>query len=122
MPQLRLEFSPNIIEKNNMANLFQECHSILEKMLPTDINTCKSRAIECETFYVGDGNSNNAFVHVSLKVMPGRDEDVLKNVGETMMGLLQQHFSNSLQKLRLQITLEIMELEKLISDCIAACS
>jgi 5-carboxymethyl-2-hydroxymuconate isomerase len=112
MPQLRLEFSSNILEKSNLTHLFQECHVMLEKMLPTNISTCKSRATECATFYVGDGNPQNAFVHVSLKVLPGREAEILKNVGETMMGLLQKHFAHSLQALKLQITLELMELEK----------
>lgn len=112
MPQLRLEFSSNVLEKTNMTSLFHECHLILEKTLPTQINTCKSRAIECDLFYVGNGNQNNAFVHVSLKVLPGRDVETLKKLGEVMMDLFQKYFADSMQKLNLQITLEIMELEK----------
>lgn len=112
MPQLRLEFSSNVLEKNNFSKLFEKCHSTLEKMLPTEISSCKSRAIECERFYVGNGNSHNAFVHVSLKVLPGRDAEILQTVGEKIMELLLNHFSDSLQQLKLQITLEIMELER----------
>ena len=112
MPQLILEFSSNIVEKINMTNLFQECHSILEKMLPTDIDSCKSRLTECHNYYIGNGEPNNAFVHISLKIMPGRSFDTLKNVGDNMMAVLKRYFANSLKKLKLQITLEIMELEK----------
>lgn len=112
MPQLRLEFSSNIHEKNNMNNLFRQCHSILEKNLPTALNTCKSRAIECTDFYIGDGNSRHAFVHVSLKVMPGRSGEILENVAGKIMALLKEHFAKSLETLNLQITLELMELEK----------
>lgn len=68
MPQLILEFSSNILEKNN------------------------------------------AFVHISLKVMPGRSFDTLKNIGENMIELLKKYFSDSLEKLNLQITLEIIAL------------
>jgi len=81
MPQLILEFSSNILEKNNLVTLFQECHSILEKKLPTDIDSCKSRAIECHDYYIGNGEPNNAFVHISLKIMPGRSLDTLKKCG-----------------------------------------
>jgi 5-carboxymethyl-2-hydroxymuconate isomerase len=110
MPQLRLEYSANIIEKNNMASLFQECHSILEKMLPADINACKSRAIECSNYYVGNGHPENAFVHLSLAVLPGRKTETLKNTGEMIHGILKSHFSQSFKKLNLQITLEVREL------------
>lgn len=112
MPQLTLEFSSNIIEKNNLSSLFQECHSILEKILPTDINSCKSRSIECHNYYIGNGEPNNAFIHISLKIMPGRSFDTLKNTGDNMMAILKNYFSTSLKKLNLQITLEIMELQK----------
>lgn len=112
MPQLRLEFSSNIHEKNDMSSLFRQCHSILEKNLPTALNTCKSRAIECTDFYIGDGNHTHAFVHVSLKVMPGRGGDILENVAGKIMAVLKEHFAKSLGLLNLQITLEVMELEK----------
>lgn len=112
MPQLILECSSNVLEKNNINKLFQELHSILEKMLPTDIRSCKSRLIECHTYYIGNGQANNAFVHVSLKVMPGRSSDTLNNTGNTMMESLKTYFANSLKKLNLQISIEIMELQK----------
>ena len=112
MPQLTLEFSSNLIEKNNLFNLFQECHSILEKILPTNIESCKSRSIEYHNYYIGNGEPNNAFVHISLKIIPGRSFETLKNVGESMMVVLKNYFSNALNKLNLQITLEIMELQK----------
>jgi 5-carboxymethyl-2-hydroxymuconate isomerase len=112
MPQLILEFSSNIVEKNNLANLFQEFHSILEKILPTDIDSCKSRSMECHNYYIGNGDPNNAFVHISLKIMPGRNLDTLKNVGDSMMAILKIYFASSLKELNLQITLEVMELQK----------
>jgi len=112
MPQLILEFSSNVIEKNNVLSLFKNCHSLLATMLPTDLDSCKSRSIECATYCVGNGNINNAFAHLSLKVMPGRRPDTLKKTGDSMMDLLKSYFTESLKKLNLQITLEIIELEK----------
>ena len=112
MPQLILEYSSNILEKDNMKPLFQEYHSILEKTLPTDINNCKSRAIACDDYYIGQGQPNNAFIHISLKIMPGRDFETLKNTADAMMSTSKNHFSGSLQKLNLQITIEIIDLEK----------
>lgn len=112
MPQLILEYSSNIFEKDAMKPLFQEYHSILEKNLPTDIDRCKSRAIACHDYYIGNGQPNNAFIHISLKIMPGRDFNTVKNVADAMLIASKQHFSASLQKLNLQITIEVMELEK----------
>lgn len=112
MPHLVLEFSSNIIEKNNIQSLFKNCHSILEMMLPTNLISCKSRSIECNIFYIGDGQPKNAFVHLTLKVMPGRSPDTLKTLGDAIMNLLRSHFTESLKHLNLQITLEIIKLQK----------
>lgn len=107
MPHLVLEYSANVIEKNNFNALFQQCHALLAKLLPTDIHNCKSRTLECTSYYVGTGQPQNAFIHVSLKIMPGRDTDTLNQVAQALLSLFQDHFAESLQTLDLQITLEI---------------
>lgn len=112
MPQLTLEFSENVIEKNELDNLFQRCHMVLAEILPTSIESCKSRAIEHKIYYIGNGAPNNAFVHVNLKIMAGRSYDTQNAAGHEVMELLKTHFAKSLAKLNLQITLEIDELQK----------
>ena len=111
MPQLILEYSANIIEKENLINLFQQCHEFLAKSLPTELASCRSRAIKCENYCIGDSAVANAFVHISLKVMPGRSKDTLDSVGQSMMNILTRYFEKSLQQLKLQISLEIIELQ-----------
>lgn len=111
MPHLILEYSANIIEEEKIPELFQECHVLLAEMLPTDIQGCKSRAYKSNTYLIGSNQPNNGFVHVDLKVLPGRTKETLQQVGLNMMTLLQNYFSESLQQLNLQITLEISELQ-----------
>jgi len=111
MPQLTLEFSSNLLEKNNLTNLFKQCHTILSETLPTQLSSCKSRAIKCKRYVVGDGHPDNAFVHINLKVLPGRTLEKRNILGEKIMETLKQFFSDSINKLNLQITLEIMELQ-----------
>ncbi len=91
MPQLTLEFSPTVVEKEDMIGLFQKCHEILVQTLPTELGSCKSRAFETPIFYIGDGDPNNAFVHVSLKSMPGRTVETLTQAGENLMKLFKTH-------------------------------
>jgi len=110
MPHLVLEYSANIIEKHAMDRLFRVCHETLAKELPTEINSCKSRALECSSYYVGSGEPGNAFIHAALKVLPGRTPEQLRHVGSKVMETLKSHFSESLQTLSLQITLEVVEL------------
>lgn len=110
MPQLTLEFSKNIFEKNGMVSLLTQCHQFIAETLPTDIMGCKSRAIEHTCYCVGDGEANNAFVHVTLKVLPGRNSETLALLGNGIMEILADYFAESAKTHQLQITLEIDEL------------
>lgn len=113
MPHLILEYSANVIEKSQLNTLLKSIHPVLVEMLPADLGACKSRAIECAHFCVSNGNVNNAFVHVTLKIMSGRTEDTLKKVGEKIMAMLKAYFSESMGKLQLRISIEISELSKI---------
>lgn len=110
MPHLTLEFSSNTLERN-FSKLFAECHSILVNTLPTELASCKSRAIEAYASHLGDGNKNNAFVHLNLKIMAGRSLETRKQAGDNLLAALKTHFAGSMHALNLQITIEIMELE-----------
>jgi 5-carboxymethyl-2-hydroxymuconate isomerase len=110
MPQLLLEMSSNVKEQENINHLLQACHAILADRLPTDLASCKSRAIIYDTYCVGDGNSNNALVNLTIKILTGRTQETLTSIGNSIMAILKNYFIKSLQELNLQITIEISEL------------
>lgn len=112
MPHLTLEFSANVTPQHNLESLFLICHDLLANILPTDIASCKSRAIKQDIYSVGNGETNNAFIHLTIKVMAGRSEETLQRLGNSVMQVLQNHFMQALQTLNTQITLEIVELSK----------
>ena len=109
MPHLILEYSANVIEPN-FSELFRECHQLLASQLPTKIENCKSRTIKCLNYYVGEGIADSAFVHVTLKIMPGRSQAVLQTAGQGLLALLKKYFSESCQQLNLGFSVEINEL------------
>lgn len=113
MPQLTLEYSSNIIEKTQMPALFQKCHTILAEMLPADINACKSRAIECSDFYIGNGEKTHAFVYLKIQVLPIRTQAVREATANAILPVLKEHFYASLNALALQIIVEMSELSSI---------
>jgi 5-carboxymethyl-2-hydroxymuconate isomerase len=108
MPHFILEHSGNV--KTDFAQLFEQCNHILVKDLPADLSHCYSRAIRCETFRVADGADDKAFVHATLKIMPGRTKETLQTVGKNLLETLKKFFSEPAKKLNLAISLEIVEL------------
>jgi 5-carboxymethyl-2-hydroxymuconate isomerase len=112
MPQFILEYSENVIEQDHLPALLQKINFYLTDVLPADIHACKSRAIKQTIFCVGEGQPSNAFIHGTLKIMPGRTFEKLTEAGNGIMDILKSHFSESAKQLNLQITLEIDELQK----------
>jgi 5-carboxymethyl-2-hydroxymuconate isomerase len=111
MPHIILEISDNVIEKD-FSNLFCEIHNILVSNLPTKLESCKSRAIRHKEFLVGDGDLNNAFVHLSISVLQGRSKEVLSNTTKILFACLKENLRDSISKLDLKISIELKELSE----------
>jgi 5-carboxymethyl-2-hydroxymuconate isomerase len=109
LPHFILEYSANVLTPDFSA-FFKECHSLLANQLPTKISSCRSRAIKCNDYRVGAGDAPYGFVHVTLKIMPGRTQAVLEATGQALLELLKNNFSASSQNVPLEISLEINEI------------
>lgn len=114
MPHLLLEYSNNILE-SDFIELLQRCHTVMTSRLPTTLESCKSRVLKHDVYCVSDGKPQNAFVSVTLKIMPGRSADILHKLSEELMEMFTTHFSASRKKLNCQITLEIVEISNFYS-------
>lgn len=111
MPHLTLEYSSNIKERD-FKTIFHELHKILVTVCSASLESCKSRAIQHEIFYIGDGNPKNAFVHLEICLADGRPLKIREEVGQQMLEVLSKYFSKSLRDLNLQITVESKEFQR----------
>ncbi len=112
MPHAILEHSQNIIESVDPHELFRRLHEIMTTAGPFALDDIKSRIYVSDHFYIADGNPHNAFVHLSIGVLEGRDPQVLEAVGEGVLGLLRETYAESLESLACQITVEIREMPR----------
>lgn len=112
MPHITLEYSSNIIEKDQSFSddLFPKIHTLLINDLGANINACKSRSIKFDDFYLADG-SDKSFVFFEVKILPGRIEDKIEIFSQNLLELAKNYFSESLQKKNLAISVNIVEME-----------
>ncbi len=111
MPHLILEYSANVPEKNGFHTLFMRLHTLLAQSLPTELSGCRSRALECVHYCVGDGNEHNAFIHLTLKIMPGRSEEKRMKLGNELVAALQEYCSKNFHAQKIQLSVEMLELQ-----------
>jgi 5-carboxymethyl-2-hydroxymuconate isomerase len=89
MPQITLEHSKNL-KLNDTSKLLLGIHQILAENLPTDIESCKSRIITHNNFLVGT-NPENAFLYLSIHILPGRIDEVINKTTNILSNYLKQN-------------------------------
>lgn len=112
MPHFVLEYSDNIREKAGFEALFKQIHEILVTKGPVPLKAIKSRAIMHRDFRVGDGDKSNAFVHLTLSLMKGRDLALRKALGEALFSCLKGFFAQSYKELNCSFSFEIREMDR----------
>lgn len=111
MPHLILEASANIHESNaRLQQLLVECQDLLVKELPTQLKSCKSRVILHDIYVLGDNHPDNAFVHLTVKLLKGRTPDLLNKVANILRDTILKHCVRSSESLHLGVSVEITEL------------
>ncbi len=112
MPHFVLEYSNNLKVKKTHLSLFTKFHNLAEEKLGIDKLNCKSRAVRRKNFYVGDGDPNHAFVHLTIRLFEGHNPAAKQEVGSIALGLLQDFYKKSSKKLIFQPSVEIVEIKK----------
>lgn len=112
MPHLTLEYTANIQQEMDSAELFAGLHQILATTGGTSIENCKSRAIRLENFHISRGAASDAFVHLEIHFMGGRSPEVQHAIGEQSLAWLTSYFTPCIDRLATQITVEITEIQK----------
>ncbi|MGB0720522.1 MAG: 5-carboxymethyl-2-hydroxymuconate Delta-isomerase [Bdellovibrionales bacterium] len=77
MPHIIVEYSDHLAL--DIPALLHDLHHDLAGRETVDINAIKTRAIPIKNCVVADADTANSFIHVSLKLLPGRDAALKAN-------------------------------------------
>jgi len=111
MPQIKLEYSSNILSDVNYKNLFLEIHRNVAQIISCDIMNCKSRAIKVDNYFIGEGEQQNAMIHLDIAILDGRPDKVKIELGEKILSILETYFSDT-DSLALQVTVDVKDLQR----------
>lgn len=111
MPHFVLELSDNIQDRIDVDRVLKSLHETLVSSGPFAMSSIKSRVIRHESYRVGNGDRANTFVHLSLAILPGRDENCKKEVAKALFAELKKFFPKTITESPHSITCEIRELD-----------
>ncbi len=109
MPHLILEYSENLSDHMDVPVVLQRLHETMSDVPTIDLHRIKSRAYKVDTYIVGDYDDTNQMVHLTVKLMEGRDVALRHDIADSLHKVISSHL---LEDLNCQITVEIQELEK----------
>lgn len=92
MPHITLEHSANLPPPSDLPALFASCHEALAR-LGVALDDCRSRAYCCDSYRVGSGAPDRAFVHLTLAVLDRRPASFQREAGEHMLRLVREAFA-----------------------------
>lgn len=107
------EYSANLpADVLNLPGLMEKMHSAAAASGVFPLAGMRSRAIRCDEFRVGDGNPDNGFVNLSMKVGAGRDLDTRMAIGRSLFDILIEHLQPLFASRGLAVSFEMRELEQ----------
>ena len=112
MPHFVLEYSDNILGHIDFRDFFKRLHSLLVQNGPFKLSDIKSRGVPLQQFYVAYGKESNAFIHLTLSILKGRDLSIRQALGEKILAFLKEEFADSCTELNCSVTTEIREMER----------
>jgi 5-carboxymethyl-2-hydroxymuconate isomerase len=112
MPHLVLEYSANVLDTVDTRALFSELHTALLEFEAFPLADMKSRVAKYNEYFLGDGDARNAFVHLHVNLLSGRDISVRQRITQACIKILTQRFARSVEHLHCQVSVELREMER----------
>ena len=108
MPHLTLEYSDNI--EVDVQTLLARLHEEVIATGAINLKGIKSRAIKHTQYRLADGDSDYAFVHVSLLIREGRPIEVQKEATQRVMKVLKETFGSRFENGYLSLSVDLKEM------------
>jgi 5-carboxymethyl-2-hydroxymuconate isomerase len=111
VPHLLIEYSANLDPQIQIRALIDKLHTTAIATGVFPVGGARTRAMRRELFRVADGNVNNAFVHLTMRVGHGRSVETRRAAAEAIFAALVEHLDPIYQCTPLAISAEMQEID-----------
>lgn len=114
MPHIIIEHSKNILEKESLE-IGREIQRIMARISEGnfDPDQCKIRCIAYQNYLVGLEKNNENFIHISIKILSGRDVVIRKKLAIATFEYVKNFYKNlKLSQKRCDISVDVIEVDR----------
>jgi 5-carboxymethyl-2-hydroxymuconate isomerase len=112
MPVVSLEYTNNLAIGAQVKPFLKEVHNILVEIIKTDLLTCRSTITCHEDYVIGDSDPRNAFIQLSIRMLPGRSKETKDELGHRLFTMIKQAFSKEIEKHTTQVRVYLTEVDR----------
>lgn len=111
MPHIIIEYSANLRDALDPASLVEATHRAAAQTGAFQPDAIRTRAVQRDVYRVADGKPNRAFVHVVLRMRPGREPEMKQAIGQAVFEALCTELAPAFDAYRLGLTFELQEID-----------
>lgn len=115
MPHITVEYSSNLNQRISMRDVIAGIHAAVLASGAFEKGGVRTRAISQDLYVVADGDPDNSFIHVDMRIAPGRSAETKKQVSQSILEVLREHTKEVMKQYGLGISIEIRELDQTAS-------
>jgi|TARA_A100001391_G_scaffold203753_1_gene196961 5-carboxymethyl-2-hydroxymuconate isomerase len=112
MPQLEIEYSANLPIAEQLRGLAISLHREIAKAADADLASFKTRLSPLENVVIADGGPKHGMVHLDVRLLSGRSDDVKYAVGAIALETVRAHLENLVGNFDVQFTVEVHDLDR----------
>ncbi|MEZ5825244.1 MAG: 5-carboxymethyl-2-hydroxymuconate Delta-isomerase [Geminicoccaceae bacterium] len=115
MPHLIVEYSGNLEGRVDMRGL---CDTLRRAAIETGVFPMpgiRVRAVRCDIFSIADGNPENAFIDISIRLRAGREMDAKKRATEAVFEAARTFLAAHFSAIPLALSLEMRDIDPELS-------
>jgi 5-carboxymethyl-2-hydroxymuconate isomerase len=112
MPHITIEYTSNLDRDLNVPELIDTLHASAAAIEAFPLAGLRTRAVRLEHFRFADGDPDNAFVHVTVRIAHGRSASVRAAAGEQLFGALCGCLQVLMDARPLALSLDLQEMDE----------
>jgi 5-carboxymethyl-2-hydroxymuconate isomerase len=111
MPHLIVEYSSNLDDRLDIRALVGVVHDAAVATGIFELKQIRTRAERREVYVLANGDPENAFVLVTVRMLRGRDQETRRRVGDAIFRALGQYLQPVAEQAPLAVSLEVQEID-----------
>jgi 5-carboxymethyl-2-hydroxymuconate isomerase len=115
MPHITVEYSSNLDPRISMREVIEGIHAAVVADGAFEKGGVRTRAISQDLYVVADGDPKNSFIHVDMRIAPGRSAETRQRVAQSILDVLRERTKEIMKQYGLGISIEIREIDQTAS-------